>query len=212
MPAEENMSETGETTPVAAASSGLVPLPARFLYFTRGLWNWVSLGLALALKALAGSSVPPWAYGLLGAVVLAAQGWRIWGAGFIGRAAREGTPTGEALVTGGPYAYVRNPMYLGTAIGLLAFAGMSGLWYAVLAVAAILTVVYAGSIAYEEAFLSARFGEEYRRYREAVPRLLQAPRARGDRKGRFRLADGLANESVALILLPVFFALFWFVG
>jgi protein-S-isoprenylcysteine O-methyltransferase Ste14 len=193
-------------------------MPARFLYFTRGLWNWVSLGLALALKALAGSSVPPWAYGLLGAVVLAAQGWRIWGAGFIGRAAREGTPVGEALVTAGPFAYVRNPMYLGTAIGLLAFAGMSGLWYAVLAVVAILTVVYAGSIAYEEAFLSARFGEEYRRYREAVPRLLQAPRAPAHRQarppaeGRFRLADGLVNESVALILLPVFFALFWFVG
>jgi len=211
MPAEENMSETAAATP-SDGGGGLVPLPARFLYFTRGLWNWVSLGLAVALKALAGSSVPPWAYGLLGAVVLAAQGWRIWGAGFIGRSAREGTPTGEALVTAGPYAYVRNPMYLGTAIGLLAFAGMSGLWYAVLAVAAILAVVYAGSIAYEEAFLSAHFGEEYRRYREAVPRLLPAPRARGDRKGRFRLADGLANESGALILLPVFFALFWFVG
>jgi len=205
------MRETAAAAP-SGGGGGLVPLPARCLYFTRGLWNWVSLGLALVLKVLAGSSVPPWAYGLLGAVVLAAQGWRIWGAGFVGRAARGGKPVGETLVTAGPYAYIRNPMYLGTATGLLAFAGMSGLWYAVLAVAVMLGLVYAGAIAYEEAFLSMRFGGEYRRYREAVPRLLPALRARGDRKGRFRLADGLANEGGSLVFLPLFFALFWFVG
>jgi len=184
----------------------------RLAYLTRGLWNLASLGLALALKALAGSSVPPWAYGLLGAVVLATQGWRIWAAGFVGRPARGGEPVGEALVTAGPYACVRNPMYLGTVLGVLAFAGMSGLWYAVLAVAVMLGLVYAGAIAYEEAFLLTRFGEGYRRYREAVPRLMPALRARGDCKGRFRLADGLANEGGSLVFLPLFFALFWFVG
>jgi protein-S-isoprenylcysteine O-methyltransferase Ste14 len=184
----------------------------RLAYLTRGLWNLASLGLALALKALAGSSVPPWAYGLLGAVVLATQGWRIWAAGFVGRPARGGEPAAATLVTAGPYARVRNPMYLGTVIGVLAFAGMSGLWYAVLAAAVILGLVYAGAIAYEEAFLSARLGEEYQRYREAVPRVLPALRARGDCKGRFRLADGLANESGSLVFLPLFFALFWFVG
>jgi protein-S-isoprenylcysteine O-methyltransferase Ste14 len=192
---------------VTAGSTAL-----RLAYFTRGLWNLASLGLALALKAIAGSSVPPWAYGLLGAVVLAAQGWRIWAAGFVGRPARGGQPAGQALVTAGPYARLRNPMYLGTVIGVLAFAGMSGLWYAVLAVAAMLAVVYGGAIAYEEPFLLARFGDEYRRYREAVPRLLPALRARGDRKGRFRLSDGLANEGGSLVFLPLFFVLFWFVG
>jgi protein-S-isoprenylcysteine O-methyltransferase Ste14 len=184
----------------------------RLAYFTRGLWNLASLALALALKALAGSSVPPWAYGLLGAVVLAAQGWRIWAAGFVGRPARGGEPAAATLVTAAPYARLRNPMYLGTVIGVLAFAGMSGLWYAVLSVAVILGLVYAGAIAYEEAFLSARFGDEYRRYREAVPRLLPAVRARGDCKGRFRLSNGLANEGGSLVFLPLFFVLFWFVG
>ncbi len=213
MVAEE---KAGETAPVAATGS-LVPLPARFFYFTRGLWNLLSLGLALTLKAFADASVPPWAYGLLGAVVLAAQGWRVWGAGYIGRPARGGTPAGEALIAAGPYAYLRNPMYLGTFLTMLAFSSMSGLWYAVLAVAAILAVVYTSSIAYEEAFLSARFGEEYRRYREAVPRFLPSLRALAGRRarppaqGRFRLADGLLNESGSLILLPLFFSLFWFV-
>jgi protein-S-isoprenylcysteine O-methyltransferase Ste14 len=209
MVAEE---KAGEGTPIAAAGSGLVPLLARFFYLTRGLWNLASLGLALALKALAGSSVPPWAYGLLGAAVLATQGWRIWAAGFVGRPARGGEPAGQALVTAGPYAHLRNPMYLGTAVGALAFAGMSGLWYAILAVAAVLGLVYAGAIVYEEAFLLARFGDEYRRYREAVPRLLPALRPYGHGQGCFRLADGLANEGGSLVFLPLFFALFWFVG
>jgi protein-S-isoprenylcysteine O-methyltransferase Ste14 len=188
---------------------GTVP---RLAYLTRGLCNLASLGLALALKALAGSSVPPWAYGLLGGVVLATQVWRIWSAGFVGRPARGAKPAGETLVTAGPYARVRNPMYLGTLTGVLAFAVMSGLWYAVLAVAAMLGLVYAGAVLHEEAFLSARFGDEYRRYREAVPRFLPALRAYGRGQGRFRLADGLANEGGSLVLLPVFFALFWFVG
>ena len=199
--------------------AGDVPAPARFFYLTRGLWNMALLGLAVALKALAGSSVPPWAYGLLGAVVLATQAWRIWAAGFVGRPARGGKPAGEALITAGPYAFVRNPMYLGTVTGLLAFAGMSGLWYAVLAVAVMLVPVYGGAVLYEEAFLSARFGEGYRRYREAVPLLLPALRSHGegrvrppDRQGRFRLADGLANEGGAVVFLPLFFSLFWFVG
>jgi protein-S-isoprenylcysteine O-methyltransferase Ste14 len=145
-------------------------------------------------------------------VVLAAQAWRIWAAGFVGRAARGARPVGQTLVTAGPYGYVRNPMYAGTALGLLAFAGMSGLWYAVLVVAAMAGVVYTGAVVCEEAFLADSFGEGYRLYREAVPRFLPRLRAGSDaRSGRFRLADGLVNESGALLFLPLYFALFWFV-
>jgi protein-S-isoprenylcysteine O-methyltransferase Ste14 len=210
MTAEEKTAEAGRV--VSAAGGGVPPL-VRFFYLTRGLWNMAAIALALTLKALASSSVPPWAYGLLGVVVLAAQVWRVWAAGFVGRAARGARPVGETLVTAGPYAHVRNPMYLGTALGLLAFAGMGGLWYAVLIVAAVLGAVYTGAIVCEEAFLADSFGEEYRAYREAVPRLLPRLRAGSEtRGGPFRLADGLVNESGSLVFLPLYFALFWFVG
>ena len=209
MPAKRNMSETASAP--ASAESVQTPRPARFLYFTRGLWNFVAVGLALAVKAIADSSVPPWAYALLGAVVLAAQAWRVWGAGFVGRAARGGRPVAGALVTAGPYALVRNPMYLGTVTGVLAFAGMSGLWPVVLADGFIVGVVYSGAVAYEEAFLAGRFGESYRRYRQAIRRFLPSRRIYSERRGRFRLADGLANEAGSLVFLPLFFSLFWFV-
>jgi protein-S-isoprenylcysteine O-methyltransferase Ste14 len=204
--------KTGEASAVTTAGDSSSLAPARFFYRTRGLWNLVALSLALALKAMAGSSVPPWAFGLLGAVVLATQAWRIWAAGFVGRPARGGEPAGEALVTAGPYAFVRNPMYVGTVVGVLAFAGMSGLPYAVVAAALIMGLVYGGALHHEEAFLSARFGHEYRRYRLAVSRLLPVPRPYGEREGRFRLADGLANEGGSVLFLPLFFVLFWFVG
>jgi protein-S-isoprenylcysteine O-methyltransferase Ste14 len=204
--------KTREASVVTSAGDIRAPALARFFYRTRGLWNLVALSLALALKALAGSSVPPWAYGLLGALVLATQAWRIWAAGFVGRPARGGQPAGEALVTAGPYAWVRNPMYVGTVVGVLAFAGMSGLPYAVVAAALIMGLVYGGALRYEEAFLSARFRDDYRRYRLAVPRLLPAPRRYSDRQGSFRLADGLANEGGAVVFLPLFFVLFWFLG
>jgi len=203
--------KTGEAATFAAGAGG-APAVARFFYLTRGLWNLAAVGLALVLKAVADSSVPPWAFGLLGAVVLATQAWRIWAAGFVGRAARGGEPAAGAMVTAGPYALVRNPMYLGTVTGLLAFAGMSGLWPVVLADGFIVAVVYAGAVAYEEAFLLSHFGEAYRRYRQAVPRFLPGLGIYSDRRGRFRLADGLANETGSLVFLPLFLVLFWFVG
>ena len=209
MTAEE---KNRDAATVASVGDVQAPPVARFLYMTRGLWNLVALGLALALKAIAGSSVPAWAYGLLGVIVLASQAWRIWAAGFVGRTARGGQAVAETLVTAGPYAFVRNPLYLGTLGGVLAFAGMSGLWPAVFAAGFMVAVVYAGAVAYEEAFLAGRFGEAYLRYRQAVPRFLPTLRAYGHRAGRFRLADGLANEAGSLVFLPLFFALFWFVG
>src|SRR3990172_3517318 len=106
MTAEE---KKGDAATVASVGDVQAPPVARFLYMTRGLWNLAALGLALALKAIVGSSMPPWAYGLLAAAVLATQAWRIWAAGFVGRTARGGQPVAETLVTAGPPAPVRHP-------------------------------------------------------------------------------------------------------
>jgi protein-S-isoprenylcysteine O-methyltransferase Ste14 len=75
-----------------------------------------------------------------------------------------------ALVTQGPYAWLRNPMYL--AAGLLV-AGIGFLfasdWTIVLLVPAGL-LLHFGVVLREERYLETKFGDEYRRYKAKVPR------------------------------------------
>jgi protein-S-isoprenylcysteine O-methyltransferase Ste14 len=75
----------------------------------------------------------------------------------------------ERLVVGGAYRYVRNPMYLAvTAIILgqaLALGRLVVFAYAAVMVAAFVAFVHW----YEEPTLRQRYGEEYDRYRRAVP-------------------------------------------
>jgi protein-S-isoprenylcysteine O-methyltransferase Ste14 len=82
----------------------------------------------------------------------------------------------EELATSGPYAYTRNPLYLGSLILALGFvlAARSG-WIGVIA-AAIFLAIYMPVIRAEEAFLRARF-PEYDAYARKVPRIFPRSRA-----------------------------------
>lgn len=82
----------------------------------------------------------------------------------------------EELVTGGIYARVRNPMYLGV---LLIITGQA-LWYRSVSVLWWALGCWLGFhnrvLEYEEPHLAAKHGEEYEQYRDRVPRWL--PRVR----------------------------------
>ena len=78
------------------------------------------------------------------------------------------------LMTRGPYAYSRNPMYvseLALWLGWSVFYGSLGVLVGFL----ILLAVLVPAARYEERVLEARFGESYRAYRSRVPRWLGAP-------------------------------------
>ena len=189
------------------------PHPAStFLYRTRGLWLLASVVLALVLKGVTDSGLPLWAWGLLVAAVAVATALRIWAAGFIGLPVRSGEASADTLVTAGPYACSRNPLYLGTLVGTLALVGMSGLWYAPLITLVAWVITYANVIPYEERYLRDRFGEAYQRYRKAVPLLLPAPRPYGERHGRFDLRRALAAEWFTAATMALFAVLFLVVG
>ena len=101
----------------------------------------------------------------------------------------------ERLLADGPYRYLRNPLYLGNilmAMGLGLMASRVG--FVVIVVMNILIVLRL--IGREEAGLLASQGESYRRYYEAVPKLMPALRARvpaGSGKPNWR--DGFFGES-----------------
>ena len=70
----------------------------------------------------------------------------------------------SALVTGGPYRFTRNPMYLGFTLWYLAIASWSNALWILLLLPLVLLVLQRGVIAREEAYLRRRFGREYEEY------------------------------------------------
>jgi protein-S-isoprenylcysteine O-methyltransferase Ste14 len=78
----------------------------------------------------------------------------------------------SALVTSGPNALTRNPMYVGMAGLLGAHALVRGGWLTVLPLAAFVAVIDLTQIRPEEAALRELFGEEYDAYCARAPRWL----------------------------------------
>jgi len=83
----------------------------------------------------------------------------------------------HALITSGPYAVVRHPIYAAM-FGLLLATGMTlSSWQALLLAAALFIVGTLWRIRLEERLLQQSFGPAYDRYAEKVPALLPWPRA-----------------------------------
>jgi protein-S-isoprenylcysteine O-methyltransferase Ste14 len=106
------------------------------------------------------------------ALVVAFLVWNSWGLGLL--ATRHtgilpGRPT-STVIRAGPYAVSRNPLYLGllamfVAVGLLA----PSVWMLLLTPVAAAALEW-GAIRPEEAYLRARFGNEYIAYTRRVRR------------------------------------------
>ena len=77
----------------------------------------------------------------------------------------------ETLVTGGPYRYVRNPIYLGAFTFILALGFGAANWLLILPALGLVVIIYA-QIGKEELMLIDRFGDEYREYVKQTPRLI----------------------------------------
>jgi len=75
-----------------------------------------------------------------------------------------------ALVTGGPYRFTRNPMYLGVTLVLLGVAFLRAAWPYALVPPLFLWAVRSAFVPREEARLEAAFGEAYAAYKRRVRR------------------------------------------
>jgi len=82
------------------------------------------------------------------------------------------SPEAEFLCTSGPYAYVRNPLYLGNLLIGIGVCLTISEWYAYLLFLGSFALVYAVVIPYEEGFLTQKFGNAYTAYAAATGRLL----------------------------------------
>lgn len=80
-------------------------------------------------------------------------------------------PTPEIL-THGVYRFTRNPMYVGMALFQMALAFHRANGWMLALVPVSLIVVYFTAVRQEEAYLEAKFGDSYLRYKRAVRRWL----------------------------------------
>lgn len=76
----------------------------------------------------------------------------------------------EALATSGPYAYTRNPLYLGSLLMGVGFAVAARSWWVGVALVVMFFAIYVPVIRDEEAFLRRTF-PEYEEYSRRVPRM-----------------------------------------
>ncbi len=111
------------------------------------------------------------------ACLATAEGLRMWGVGHCGRRTRSAFMNAELLVTSGPYAHVRHPLYLSNLLITLGVACLTGCWLFLLACGLYWLVIYRRIIEAEEAFLRAKFGRTFDRYAHVVPRLIPLLRA-----------------------------------
>ncbi len=126
-------------------------------------------------------------------LAIAGELLRCWSVGYSGITTRENHVTAPELVTAGPYAYVRNPLYVGnfiTAAGFaFAFTGrnrFAARFALVAAAMGTMATVYAAIIPYEERYLRSQFGDAYERYCESVPALVPALEPQAPQNGRWK--------------------------
>src|SRR5271166_522062 len=118
---------------------------------------------------------PSWGSMALGAIVVLP--------GLLIRALASGNVRkNESLATSGPYAYTRNPLYLGSLLIGLGFCVAARSWWVGLVLIVMFFAIYLPVIRDEEAFLRRTF-PEFEEYARRVPRMLP------------RLTDSSCNEN-----------------
>ncbi len=78
----------------------------------------------------------------------------------------------DKLTTSGPYAFVRNPLYLGTLFIAIGFVIMLKIFYLGLLFIGLLIITYYRTIKKEEKMLLDKFKDEYINYKKKVPAIL----------------------------------------
>jgi protein-S-isoprenylcysteine O-methyltransferase Ste14 len=97
------------------------------------------------------------------------------------------------LTTTGPYAYVRNPIYIANTILMISIAIMTKLLWFIPVVIFYYAIVYYFVVRHEESYILGRYKDAYREYLERVPRFIP------NFKGTHRVS-GRKNTSSALLI------------
>jgi protein-S-isoprenylcysteine O-methyltransferase Ste14 len=159
------------TTAVSPAGAGERELLARlggWLFRHRGILPVPFIVVPFVWHGVMAPS--SWAFGAL--FVAFGETVRLWGVAAAGAETRRRSRVVTRLVTHGPFAWMRNPLYVGNFFIWAGFSVVAGIqWFLPIAVA-MFALEYTPIVRYEEAVLEATFGEEYLRYKRRTTRWL----------------------------------------
>jgi len=164
--ASANVKATARREPMASRLLHIVPLGIAVLL----LW-----APALAPEPLHVRFLPsaPWSIWTGAALVAAGLLFTVWARVHLGRN-WSGTVTvkhDHELVTDGPYAIVRHPIYSGLLLAFVGSAIACGEWRGVLAVTVVAAALWR-KLRLEERWMGEQFGAQYERYRRSVAALV----------------------------------------
>lgn len=133
-----------------------------------GRWLFTNRGwLPVPLVLLALVSRPTlWGPGLV--LMAIGEAIRFWAVGHIGRISRTREDRVGRLIDEGPYARLRNPLYVGNIVIFAGFGVIQWPWVAV--IVPVLAIYYTAIVRWEEENLRASLGAPYVDYCARVPR------------------------------------------
>lgn len=152
-------------------------------------------------------------------IALSGELIRLWGVSWAGSETRTtGGVGGTYLVIRGPFAHVRNPLYLGN---ILIYFGLGIMSYALFPYLQIMAISFFAFqyhliVSEEESFLEKKFGNSYQKYLQNVPRFfprLIPYKIDGVEQPLFKLKMGLKSERrtlQAFIIVAVLIIIKWY--
>lgn len=137
-------------------------------------------------------------------IALAGELLRLWGVSWAGSETRTtGGVGGTFLVISGPFAHVRNPLYVGNVLMYLGLGIMSMALFPYLQILAIIFFIfqYHAIVKEEEEFLKVKFTSDYQNYLNNVPRFgwrFSPYKDDSIQQPEFILSKGLKSETRTL--------------
>ena len=130
------------------------------------------LPIAVALLAIPSNQTQGSRWAIPAGVILTSAGelLRLWGVWHIGVVSRTRSNRLGPLIESGPFAFVRNPLYLGNIALWVGFALVARLIWLTPLILVLLATEYHAIVRWEEALLESRLGDAYRDYAARVPR------------------------------------------
>ena len=173
--------------------------------------SFVPVPIALVLVFVHyGATTASWAPVAGALLVVLGQGVRLWAVRHIGTISRTRANRYGPLISDGPYALVRNPLYIGNFCLWIGFVVWSRLLWMLPVAVAIFQVEYVAITGFEASLLRDKYPEAYARYAAAVPawipRLSNLPDALASR-GSHPWREVFFSERGTLIAVAVMTAL-----